>query len=159
MIKLSLKSSLKPWLALLIASVALYGASLYVLSKKLLLNGRYITEVQQYSDDMHVWRERIEVDLYRSRIESTISIEGDGLEGVALFSVDGKITKSFDGEFEFSYNTEAIQTTEVLDGYQAASYTTMFLSGTSKNELIYHGQGVDVISRERNYLMLSRVRQ
>ena len=91
MIKLSLKSSLKPWIALLIASVAFYGASLYVLSKKLFLNGRYITEVQQYSDDMHVWRERIEVDLYRSHIESMISIEGDGLEGAALFSVEGKI--------------------------------------------------------------------
>ncbi len=81
------------------------------------------------------WRERIEVDGLYQTYKSTISIEGDGLEGVALFSVDGKITKSFDGEFEFSYN-EAIQTTnEVLDGYQAASYTTMFLSGTSKSKI------------------------
>ena len=46
------------------------------------------------------------VDLNNENLESTVSIEGNGLEGVALFAVTGKINNSFNGEFEFSYKTE-----------------------------------------------------
>ena len=89
-------------------------------------------------------------------LESTISLEGDGLEGVALFALSGKITKAFNGNFEFIYTTQAIQTTKVLDGYQAGYYSSMFLSGKLKSHLIYHDENVDVITRGRRYLMLSR---
>ncbi|AQM70882.1 hypothetical protein [Vibrio campbellii] len=152
-----MKRSLRPWIGLLLLSLTLYGVSVYVSEKKLLLSGRYTTTVQQYSADGGVWKERIEVDLNNENLESTVSIEGNGLEGVALFAVTGKINNSFNGEFEFSYTTEPIQTTKVLDGYQAASYSSLFLSGTSKNQLIYHDENLDVIARERNHLMLSRV--
>ena len=152
-----MKRSLRPWIGLFLLSLTLYGVSVYVSEKKLLLSGRYTTTVQQYSADGGVWKERIEVDLNNENLESTVSIEGDGLEGVALFAVTGKINNSFNGEVEFSYKTEPIQTTKVLDGYQAASYSSLFLSGTSKNQLIYHYENLDVIARERNHLMLSRV--
>ena len=152
-----MKRSLRPWIGLFLLSLTLYGVSVYVSEKKLLLSGRYTTTVQQYSADGGVWKERIEVDLNNENLESTVSIEGNGLEGVALFAVTGKINNSFNGEFESSYTTEPIQTTKVLDGYQAASYSSLFLSGTSKNQLIYHDENLDVIARERNHLMLSRV--
>ncbi|CAE6934385.1 hypothetical protein ACOMICROBIO_LMKGKHOH_04996 [Vibrio sp. B1FIG11] len=79
-----MKRSLRPWIGLFLLSLTLYGVSVYVSEKKLLLSGRYTTTVQQYSADGGVWKERIEVDLNNENLESTVSIEGNGLEGVAL---------------------------------------------------------------------------
>lgn len=152
-----MKRSLIPWIGLFLLASILYSVSLYVSGNKLLLSGRYTTTLQQYSADNGVWKERIEVDLNNENLESTVSIEEDGLEGVALFAVTGEITKSCNGEFEFFYRTEPIQTTKVLDGYQAASYSSLFLSGMSKNQLIYRDENLDVIAKERNHIMLSRV--
>ena len=148
--------SLRPWVIFCFFSIVFYGASVFVSNKNFLLSGRYTTTVQNYTIKDGVWKERIEVDLDDKTLESTISLEGDGLEGVALFALSGKITKAFNGNFEFIYTTQAIQTTKVLDGYHAGYYSSMFLSGKSKSQLIYHDENIDVITRGRHYLMLSR---
>ena len=148
--------SLRPWVIFCFFSIVFYGASVFVSNKNFLLSGRYTTTVQNYTIKDGVWKERIEVDLDDKTVESIISLEGDGLEGVTLFALSGKINRAFKGNIEISYVTEAIQTTKVLDGYQAGYYSSMFLSGKLKSHLIYHDENVDVITRGQRYLMLSR---
>tara|TARA_Y100001960_G_scaffold139510_1_gene147770 strand:+ start:801 stop:1259 length:459 start_codon:yes stop_codon:yes gene_type:complete len=148
--------SLRPWVIFCFFSIVFYGASVFVSNKNFLLSGRYTTTVQNYTIKDGVWKGRIEVDLDDKTLESTISLEGDGLEGVALFALSGKINRAFKGDIEISYVTEAIQTTKVLDGYQAGYYSSMFLSGKWQSHLIYHDENVDVITRGQRYLMLSR---
>ncbi|CAH7150298.1 hypothetical protein OH460_25735 [Vibrio sp. Makdt] len=148
--------SLKCWISIFIASLLGYGSSLYFSSQQLLIEGRYIARIQGYSKANGQWRERIEVSLNREQIESTISVEGDGLEGVALFALSGEVTQSENGAFELSYSTEPIQTSKVIDGYHAVTYTSLFLSGKSNNVLVYQNEDIVMLEGTRGAVMLTR---
>ena len=150
--------NLKVWIGIFIASLLVYASSLYFSSQQLLIEGRYVARIHGYSTTNGQWRERLEVNLDRERIESTISVEGDGLEGVALFAVNGEVTQSKDGAFELSYSTEPIQTSKVVDGYHAVSYTSLFLSGKSSNVLVYQDEDIVMLEGPRSSVMLTRSR-
>ncbi|MDN3609482.1 hypothetical protein ACODM8_03675 [Vibrio ostreicida] len=151
-------NNVKLWVSIFVVSFSIYGLSLYVSSQKLLMEGRYIASIQSHSELNGRWRERLEINLRDGQVNSTIAVEGDGLEGVALFSVSGEVTKSEHGVFELVYSTSPLQTTKVLDSHHAASYTALFLEGRSHNTLIYQDANVVLLEGERSYMMLSRVR-
>ncbi|CAM3671692.1 hypothetical protein [Vibrio aquimaris] len=148
--------SLKLWIGIFVASLLVYVSSLYFSSQQLLMEGRYIARIFGYSETNGFWRERLELNLKRENIESTISVEGDGLEGVALFAINGEVTRSDEGVFSMSYSTNPIQTSKVVDGYEAVSYTSLFLSGHSTNALVYQDKDIMMVEGPRNAVMLIR---
>ncbi|WP_341660596.1 hypothetical protein [Vibrio sp.] len=155
--------SLKFWVGIFIASLFIYVSSLYFSSQRLLIEGRYTASIQGYSEANGQWRERIEVNLDQEHLESTISVEGDGLEGVALFAVNGEVTLFNDevtlfndGALQLSYSTEPIQTSKVIDGYHAVSYTSLFLSGKTNNVLVFQDENIVMLEGPRGAVMLTR---
>jgi len=148
--------SLNFWIAIFVASLIVYVSSLYFSSQQLLIEGRYVARIQGYSQTNGYWRERLELNLNREQIESTISIEGDGLEGVAIFAINGEVAQSENGAFELSYSTKPIQTSKVIDGYHAVSYTSLFLSGKSNNVLVYQNEDILMLEGPRSSVMLTR---
>ena len=149
-------SNVKTWLVIFIISSLVYSLTLYLNGNYAPLNGRYETNIIGRFKSGGNWQEQIEANLNHHNVESTISIQGDGLSGVALFAILGDISYSQNGQFEIKYKTNPIQKSTMTNGRSAKRYAALFLDGVSKNQVLFKNNNFVLVKGPQLSLILTK---
>lgn len=136
-------------IVLFLFSIIIFISSTFFHNYFIASEGSYFSELHENTQENGVWRVLTNIIIENGSFTSEIYIEGDGIDGVAVFRNFGNFTTFRNGEYKVTSELIPIQETKIKNVEKAKPYTDLLYRVKKKQNpgfnIIYYNNEIVIL--------------